>query len=131
MCTMQVFFLVKEALKPQALMMARNRQLHRKTEGGEPFKPLAFATVEQSLLSPPFISHYASAPGSTYAAEPSSGMVSPPLLFVASFVLLFLTSDKLNGKCCNACMLFCMLKAQLILASAMGLLQSILSRGTL
>ena len=78
MCTTQVFFLVKEALKPQALMMARNRQLHRKTEGGEPFQPLAFATAQESLLCPPFISDYASAPGSTYAAEPSIGMLFPP-----------------------------------------------------
>lgn len=50
---MQVLLLMKDAIKPQSLMMTHNREKHRLLPGGPALQPAAFPTVQQALLYRP------------------------------------------------------------------------------
>ena len=59
---LQVFCIMQEAVKPLAQMFPHNREQHRPTQKGQPFSPLAFGTVEESLGCPLYIPQRPSPP---------------------------------------------------------------------
>ena len=61
---------MKDTIKPLNQLLTHNREQRRTTKGGEPFRPLAFGTVEESLGCPPEVAEEPPTP--TFAFMPQA-----------------------------------------------------------